>query len=471
MVKTSIKDRAGIAGESSIPVLFPFITLRQERFGALVYNPYFGMDVELDPSEAYFAGLCNGSNSFRRIERILKKRFNLTDAECLDLISRAAGKMSRVLALGYNEGKESARPVLPREAGFPGEGPYLSAPREVTWEVTYACNLRCPHCFTDSGGVRNKELDTGECLSLIDQLVDARVFSLLLNGGEPLLRPDILALLRRLSATGIRVDIGTNGVGVPDKILDRLREYRVSHVHVSIDGIGEKHDRFRGKKGAFDAACGTIQRLKERHMSVSISTTATAQNLDEIDDIIDLGVELGCKGFKAIPFFTVGRGRENEDALRLGPREYYRLCKTVVERRRELKGKLGIHVETCFPFLLDSTPKAMPLDGWMGCAAGYDTLCLGADGTLYPCPFLRDFSLGNIRGSKLADIWRTDAVIRSLGSMKKSDMGKPCSECHYAPVPCGGGCRAAAYLEHGDLKAVDPRCFKHLFDSSRRESS
>ncbi len=468
MVKTSAKRPAGIADERSIPALFSFITLRQERFGALAYNPYLGKDVELDPAEAYFVGLCNGSNSFSRIEWILKKRFNMPETECLDIISRSIGKMSKIFALGYGEGKEAVRPVMPHRASFPGEGPYLSAPREVTWEVTYACNLRCPHCFTDSGSARKNELDTGECLAVIDQLADARIFSVLLNGGEPLLRPDILTLLRRLSATKMRVDIGTNGVNVPDRMLDRLKEYHVAHVHVSIDGIGDAHDRFRGKKGAFDAACGTIRKLKERHVSVSISTTATAQNLDEIDGIIDLGVELGCKGFKAIPFFTVGRGRANDNALRLGPDGYYRLYKTIVERQKGLKDTMGIHIETCFPFLFDNAPKAMPRDGWMGCAAGYDALCLGADGTIYPCPFLRDLSLGSIRQSKLIDVWRTDAMISSLGSLRKSDMGRPCRSCDYAPGPCRGGCRAAAYLEHGDLKAVDPHCFLPMLKRRRQ---
>ncbi len=391
----------------------------------------------------------------------LGEQFSLSPEESEKLLDEMFEKMSSIFALGFRKGicSQGTRTLSEIEMV---QSPGSSAPKDVTWEVTYKCNLRCPHCFTASGSARGGELNTEQAMAVIDQLEYSGVFSLLISGGEPLLRQDMPTLLQRLARTKLRVGIGTNGLEMPDNIMKDLIGLRGLHVHVSIDGIGSTHDRFRGKRGAFDLALATIQKMQEHHIDVHISTTVTPQNVGELDQIIDLSSELGCTGFQAIPFFPVGRGQKNQDKFELTRDDYRRIFTILDEKTALLRGKVAISQEMCFPFLFDGTKAGPRTDGPMYCAAGHDTLCIGADGTVYPCAFLRDFPLGNITRDRLTTLWSEAPVLRTLRALRKSDMREPCKSCDLSPSPCRGGCRAAAYLSHGDLASADPACFKDI---------
>lgn len=451
------------SGEHTIPFLYSFMTLRLERFGALLFNPYLGMEVELDPIEAYIAALCNGFNSCRQVEVAVQRRFCMGPQQCQKRIAETVEKLLRACSITFREGIE-ARPRLPDTPIFSENSPYLSAPKNVTWDLTYACNLNCDHCLTASGRAWKNELTTQQALLLIDMLADVKVLSLSLSGGEPFLHPDILTLLRHIATTNMRVDIATNGVIMSDSILKALRDLPVFQIQVSIDGINGQHDRFRGQLGALKTACSTVHRLREEGIAVSISTTVTAENLNTLNHIIDLALKLGCSGFKAIPFIPAGRGRKNAERLKLDLKGYREFAKIIVERSRDLKGQLNVSTDTCFFFLLEPPPVTVCSNGPMGCSAGYDTLSIGADGTAYPCPFLHDFPLGNLMNCSLNDLWRDSPVLTVLRSLQKEDMDHSCRNCPYSPTLCRGGCRAAAYLEHGDLRAADPTCFLCLSD-------
>ncbi len=443
-----------------LPFVFSYITIRPERFGALVYNPHLDHELSLSPVEAYIVSLFDGHHSGIQVADHARDHFGLEDAESKKSVFQTMGKLSNAYALGFYDGVAKGRLIEPPINRHTKNGPYLSAPRMVTWEITYACNLRCPHCFTESGSAKNNELDTRSALSLVDKLAEAKILRLLISGGEPFLRPDILTILRKISRTNMRLDIASNGVVLPEKILKGIRDLPVFHVHVSIDGIGKSHDRFRGHPGAFDAACKNIERLQKEGIAVSLSTTVTRQNLKELDRIIDLALDMGCSGFFANAMLPVGRGRKNAGQFQLETDGYRQLYHTLVKRGNELQAKLTISTDMCFPFLFSPPPPHSSLRGHMGCSVGQDTLCIGAEGTVYPCHFLHDFPLGNLMDNDLKPIWNKSHVLQSLRNMKKQDMSGECRHCTYAPDLCNGGCRAAAYLVHGDLKGVDPTCFK-----------
>jgi radical SAM protein with 4Fe4S-binding SPASM domain len=229
---------------------------------------------------------------------------------------------------------------------------------------------------------------------------------------------------------------------------------------VSIDGIGKSHDRFRGYDGAFDAACKNIQRFQDEGIAVSLSTTVTRKNLNELDKIIDLALDMDCSGFFANAMLPVGRGRKNAERFKLDVQGYRRLYETLVARGVELEDRLAIATDMCFPFLFSPPPEMASSGGSMGCSAGHDTLCVGAEGTVYPCHFLHDFPLGNLMDTDLIALWNKSPVLKNIRNIRKQDMTGACSHCPYAPDPCRGGCRAAAYLVYGDMKAMDPTCFR-----------
>jgi len=454
--------------EVTVPSLFSFIVLRQERFGALVYNPFLSIEEELDPVEAYIAALCNDHNSWNQIDAAVQSRFGISREESQKHTELLQNKLHAMFSLKIRSQKENPYPILAEPFIFPEDTCLLSAPKNVIWDSTYQCNLHCLHCLTDSGKKTPQELTTEEACRLIDILADAKIFSLSLSGGEPLLRPDIIHLLEYLEKTRIRVGIATNGVNIRKEVFKTLEDLSIFNVQVSIDGMLEYHDAFRGYHGAFNAACLTIQRLLDCSISVSVSTTVTKENINQLESLIDFVEKTGCTNFKALPFLPAGRGHIYADRFQLNQKEHLLLCKILSEKKRELKDRMDISVETCHSFLFNTSPQDNIINGPMGCSAGYDTLSIGADGMAYPCPFLHDFPLGNILQNPFSSVWRSASVLQTLRTMEKIRLDDPCNTCSFAPSFCGGGCRAAAYLETGDLYAGDPTCFMKILGQTKQ---
>jgi len=438
--------------------------VRQESFGALLFNPLLSEELKLSQEEASITGLCDGSHSIGGMADEICRRYGVDPETAGQRVDDTLDKLSGLMAISWSGTVTSRRPAILR-ATRAGERPYLSTPKEINWDVTHACNLRCPHCLTASGRRREDELSTAEALGIIDMLADAKVFYLLITGGEPFLRPDIFRLLGRLSETNMHVEVVTNAVSLDRKAIEKLPSYRVANYQVSIDGIGDRHDAFRGKKGAFKAACRNITRMVDNGIVVNISMAITRENLDQVNSVIDLAVDLGCGAFIGSPVVPVGRGLANCDRLTLDKDGYLQFYKTLHERAGQLKGMLNISTEKCFQFLFErplpgvGDDGRIGDDGRMGCAAGNDMLGIGADGTVYPCSFLRDFPLGNLRDTTLIEIWDGAPILGSLRALKKKNMNGPCATCKYAPEQCQGGCRARAFYGSRDLRARDPACF------------
>lgn len=451
------KYRTGI----KIPVLYPFITLRRERFGGILFNPFLAMEEELDKAEIFIAERCTGAHSMDSIHEKYRNVYNLSTEAAYLKIDGTIEKLKRLYAIRFADAPMECSPKpasLLRKESFA----WFSAPKSIIWDITYQCNLSCPHCLTDSGRKQVKELDTDRALKLVKKFSEAKILHVSLVGGEPFMRRDIVKILEVMTESGMRVDIASNGYSIPKRVIRALRDLPVFQIQVSIDGIGTTHDEFRGREGAFENSCRSLRMLKEEGFSTSISTTATAKNLEQLESLIELAIDLGCDGFKAIPFVPAGRGKRNETELCLGKHGSLKHSQIIAERSKALEGRINIYTDSTFSHLLNPHSLENMCDGPMTCSAGYDSLNIGADGTAYPCPFFRDFPLGNVLASSLDKIWHESATLNDLRTLRKMEMTGPCSTCNFAPGYCQGGCRASAYLATGNFKGSDPLCFKEL---------
>lgn len=449
-----------------IPTIFSFCTVRFEKFGSIVFNPYLGDEIEFDSLSSQVLKLCNGTNNILQIKHFMQNQLRIPIMDQDELIESIFSSLKQIGALNLSKTEtfvpriDIIEPLVNSKENF-----YLSNPKNVILDLTYECNLNCPHCLTNSGPKLSNELETSQILSLIDRFVDAKILTLSLSGGEPFLHKDILKILKYPKLSKMRIDISTNGTCISKEMIQELTNLPIFQIQVSIDGIGEQHDKFRGKKGIFSKACKTIKLLKNSGIFVSIGTTVTRKNLNSLEKIIDLAVELDCNGFKAIPFLPAGRGREHS-SLVLSEYENLKFCKILMDKTKQFHQKIKITSETTFPFLFEpfNNFSENQKDGFLGCSAGFELIYIGADGTIYPCPFLKDFPLGNIMENTINEIWNHDPFLNTLRSLKKSNLEEPCRTCCYCPTYCRGGCRAAAYLHSGNLTDVDPSCFKNLIE-------
>src|SRR5579863_4562040 len=137
----------------------------------------------------------------------------------------------------------------------PGSGPV------VVWNATKTCNLECVHCYADAETKRFAgELTTEEARAMIEDLARFNVPALLISGGEPMVRPDILDLAEYATSLGVRVTFSTNGTLIDEKKAERIANIGVTYVGISVDGGEDRHDRFRGRRGAFRDAIRGIRK-------------------------------------------------------------------------------------------------------------------------------------------------------------------------------------------------------------------
>ena len=159
----------------------------------------------------------------------------------------------------------------------------FAIPRVLAWEVTRQCPLKCRHCRAGAANVRYAdELSTDECRHVIDALPPLMV---IWTGGEPMLRPDILDLVRHATARGLRSVMAPCGMLVTE---DRLRAPTAAGVMAcssSLDGPdAASHDAFRGVPGAYDNVTRAMRIARAVGMPFQVNATVSRLNADRLDD-------------------------------------------------------------------------------------------------------------------------------------------------------------------------------------------
>lgn len=179
----------------------------------------------------------------------------------------------------------------------------------VVWAVTKACNLRCVHCYASaSPGPAPGELTDEEGRELLEDLRQFDIPALLFSGGEPLVRPAVLDLIAYANALGHRCTLSTNGLLIDHAMADRLAEAGLKYVGISIDGVPSRHDRLRGRAGAFEGSLAAIDRCRARGIKVGVRFTVHALNADDLDSVFDLCLDHGVERLCVYHLAYAGRG-------------------------------------------------------------------------------------------------------------------------------------------------------------------
>ncbi len=320
----------------------------------------------------------------------------------------------------------------------------------VSWNTTNECNLSCKHCYRDAGSKGDSELNTDEGKRLIGQIADAGFRMMIFSGGEPLMRPDIFELIEFARDRGLRPVMGTNGTLITPSTAVKLKKVGLMAIGISLDSVDTgKHDDFRGKEGAWQAAVDGMKNCAKAGLRFQIHTTVLDWNYDEVEHITDFAVEIGAAAHHI--FFMVPTGRAvniEEESLRAA--QYEKLLRRILTKQQ----KVDIEIKpTCAPqFMRIAKQMGMEVRFQRGCLAGISYCIVNPLGYVQPCAYL-DIKVGNVREEGFKDIWNDSEVFKTLqsGQYKGS-----CGSCEYKEI-CGG-CRARAYFYHGDYMAEEPWC-------------
>ncbi|MFC1682368.1 radical SAM protein [Nanoarchaeota archaeon] len=320
----------------------------------------------------------------------------------------------------------------------------------ISWESTRRCNLNCKHCGSPSEEVQLKEeLTTEEVIEAFRQIEkDFDMFQfrhINITGGEPFVRKDLLYILEQISQSQHyrNIDIQTNGVflGKHPETLEVLKRIGVTGIGVSIDGLKDFHDSFRGKQGSYDLAFKAAQEAVGEGLTVTVSTVANSRNLDQISKLYDIVKrEIHPRVFRVMTCDPLGRA--NED-LSLNPKQ----TKQIINFLREQ------YLET---FQNYADPKETMIElgcgGWLGkdleglvrpfifhCVAGINNLGILYDGKLAACSNIpREFGFeGDLKKDRIKDVWDNKYQRYRNLDWKKTEDCQSCGEwdyCHGGPM-------------------------------------
>jgi Fe-coproporphyrin III synthase len=344
----------------------------------------------------------------------------------------------------------------------------------VVWNATKTCNLECVHCYADAE-IRKftGELSTAEAEAMIRDLASMNVPALLISGGEPFVRPDIFDLAELAMSLGVRVTFSTNGTLIDAKRAARIARIGVAYVGISIDGGEERHDRFRGRDGAFRDALRGIRHCRDAGIRVGIRFTVTKENVGEIDDIFELVEEEGIGRLCLDHLVYSGRGAYLAGIDLEVPQKralMSRLIERVERWNREERAvevmTVDNHADAPFIYLRlrdrdeDRAERALTLmRGNGGNRSGIAIGCIDSFGLVHPDQFTSHHTLGSIRERPFSEIWRDERIdlLRGLRTRKTLLQGR-CATCKWLPM-CNGNFRARAEAATGDYWQSDPGCY------------
>lgn len=344
----------------------------------------------------------------------------------------------------------------------------------VVWNITRTCNLKCKHCYSNSDGQKYQgEMTTDEGKQFLRDLAEFKVPVVLFSGGEPLTRPDFFELVSYARQLGLRVTISTNGTLITPEVARKIKDIGVGYVGISLDGIGENNDRFRGRKGAFDAALAGIRNCLEIGQKVGLRFTINRHNFAELNDIFDLlereNIPRAC--FYHLVYSGRASHMQEEDISHSESRAALDLIMERTEdmyRRGIQKEILTVdnHADAIYVYLKikeQDPQRAEKIWQLLSRNGGNRTgIAIGQVdwyGNVHADQFTQNHTFGNVRERKFGEIWTdlSHPILAGLKNRKPLLKGR-CARCKWLKV-CNGNFRARAEAVYGDFWQQDPACY------------
>ncbi len=324
----------------------------------------------------------------------------------------------------------------------------------AVWEVTRGCNLRCKHCGNASAKPRSDELTTAEAKMMIDDLLDLGCRQFCLTGGEPLIRPDLIEVIKYISSKEARIGLITNGLLLSPSRLQSLVDAGVNSLGISVDGDRETHNMIRCCPDAYDRAMAAIKLASSvPGLKVAAVTAVSRMNLDRLEAIKSALIDAGCADWRIQMIQPTGRMASHADMV-LTREEYTTMIDKIIEMQSDTRITISATDE-----IGHYGTKGMKLRGgrpFLGDGSGVHYLAVGPSGEVKGAAEMTDeFIEGNIRVTPIADIWNNPDAFAYNRKMHRDSVNRWCRECRYLLL-CRSGVPMAPHRYHanGDVKPL-----------------
>jgi radical SAM protein with 4Fe4S-binding SPASM domain len=325
------------------------------------------------------------------------------------------------------------------------------------WNVTYKCNYNCGICFTDSGAGRSDELNTEQAFEVIDKIHASGVNDVIISGGEPFIRADMVDILARMADKGITARIASNGSLLTDELLGRLeKETLTKSFQISIDTVDPAlYGKIHGVDASmFEKVLEGITQVKEHGFHTTASVRLTPLTLPAIPDLIDFAHN---QGWATLTIHLPLHTRRVSDAFDQNT-DLLALVKPAFDHFCQYSDKWLI--ETYIPWaqyhptMREIEKKATVMH--RGCRAGRDRLTINPNGMLSACVCMDipELYVGDIKTDDLVECFEQSELCNLMRNPQEHGL---CMECPHVAT-CGAGCRASAYATEGRIDGQDKAC-------------
>jgi len=339
--------------------------------------------------------------------------------------------------------------------------------KDLTLEITNYCILNCIHCSSESTRAASElGLPLKTIKTVINDFKKLGGRRIEISGGEPLCHKELPQIIRLAKQLGLETSLFSCGIFDPSQLekgrdgleekAKELKRLGIDKVFVSLHGSNEEYHNQISQKSSFRLTTKFIRELVKQQVFVGVHFVPVHLNFDNIDDLIQYCSDLGVKEVGILRFVPQGRGKENEDVLRLSEEQTLELA-SLLSREIGKKSivRVGSHLDFTFFFKKRRKPKS--------CTAGISKCLITSKGQVIPCAVFKgldDFLAGNVKETRLENVWKKSGVFKKLREFNPIRMKGLCAKCKYL-VPCRGRCPAQRYYEWKDLyMGPDPYCPK-----------
>lgn len=321
---------------------------------------------------------------------------------------------------------------------------------DLFWECTLTCNAHCKHCGSSAEKKQYEdELTTEEIKNAFKQIAnDMNANEILINvtGGEPLVRKDLCEVMEyATNELGFHWGMTTNGILLNDKNIEKLKKANMETISISVDGLQETHDEFRGVPGSYEKIMENIKKLKQANFvkHLQVTTVFHKKNINQLDELYEIMLGLGLDSWRLISMDPIGRAKENEELL-LNAEELRKLLDFIKAKNKKKKLML---LYGCPGFLGLKYEKEVRR-GYFYCRTGISVASILYNGDLYVCPNvprIKSLVQGNIREDNFKDVW--DNKYKEFRNKERTKC-EECAECEWWEECLGGSLHTWNFEKH-----------------------
>ncbi len=328
-----------------------------------------------------------------------------------------------------------------------------AAPRPYTLiaELTYRCPLRCVYCSNPVAlREQGEELQTGVWERVLAEAEALGVVQLHLTGGEPLLRPDLEALVARGHQLGLYVNLITSAVPLSRERLAGLQARGLCNIQISVQGVHERDAERIAGRAWLAQKLQAARWAGELGLPLTLNVVLHRENIAQVPELVELALSLGAERLELANTQYLGWALQNREALLPSAEQIERARAQAAEARARVAGRMELLF--VLPDYHATRPRAC-MDGW-----GRRYLLVSPDGLVLPCHqahTIDGLRFERVGEQPLSQIWARSEGLQAFRG--EAFMQEPCKSCERRTLDFGG-CRCQAFHLLGDAAATDPAC-------------